>query len=134
MAYGVRPWNLPAMSSGQTSCRAETIAAATASVVRALADLDASLIFETISAMCVGFGLHGGSGTRARRLDGGYRVLGLVRLGIVADHHVAGPQLRDHRTLHIVLERPGLGGTLNQTIAAVTPDRRNPQVSVIVSQ
>ena len=45
-------------------------------------------------------------------LDRSGRVLGLVRPGIVPGHHVAGPPFRDQDLLHIVLERPGIGGTL----------------------
>src|SRR3954465_14896785 len=66
IAYAARDWNHPAISSGVTSCRAETNAASTASVVRAAADLIAPLTFEIISSIGLRSGLHGGSGiTRA---------------------------------------------------------------------
>jgi hypothetical protein len=66
-------------------------------------------------------------------LDRGGRGLGLGRLGIVPDHHVAAPRFWDQDLLHIVLERPVLVAP-SKTIAAVTPESRSPQVSVIVSR
>jgi hypothetical protein len=60
-----RDWNHPAISSEKTSCKADPIAAVTASVVRARADLNAPLTIENFSSIGLMFGVDGSGTTRA---------------------------------------------------------------------
>jgi hypothetical protein len=87
-----RDRNHPAISSEKTSCKADPIAAETASVVRARADLNAPLTIENCSSIGLMSGVDGGGTTRAPgSLDGGDHFLGLVRLEMVPDRLYARP-------------------------------------------
>ena len=135
IAYDARDWNHPRMSSGVTSRKAEPIASVTAPVVRAAAVRNDPLTFENISSIGAMSGLDGGSGMTSAPapLDRGDHRLRLVRLEVIPDHHVLGPQLRHQDLLDVAPERGRVRGP-RKTTGAVTPDSRRPQITVTVSQ
>src|SRR5262249_15039261 len=116
-------------------CKADANAADTVSVVRAAIDLIAPLTFETIAAIGVRSGLHGGNGTTRAPAPSTASTASSDGCGLRLSQTTTSPGFNSGTKTsstsvsnRAVLVAPGKAN------AAVTPERRRPQVSVIDSQ